>query len=267
MQNFSFPKSARHCGGFTLIELLVVIAIISLLAAILFPVFGRARENARRTSCASNLKQIALGAMQYQQDNDELTIPGRIGGPNTPAFAWPVLVMPYLKSSQILVCPSATPTGAGALTLTYSYNFYAGISPDGTSPRRVSTVTLPAQSPMFADAGGTTDAVSANPATDQSLTFILPGGSGNTQVARKLTSGSPRIYGVNTREAAVAADRHLEGANYTFMDGHVKWLHSQPGNIDTAIIPAPNDVNYPSPPKLGLDYDCDGVIGTATQWK
>src|SRR6185503_6823587 len=60
---------AKH--GFTLIELLVVIAIIAILAAILFPVFSRAKENARRTSCASNLKQIGLGFMQYTQDFDE----------------------------------------------------------------------------------------------------------------------------------------------------------------------------------------------------
>jgi prepilin-type N-terminal cleavage/methylation domain-containing protein len=61
--------------GFTLIELLVVIAIIAILAAILFPVFGRARENARRSSCQSNLKQIGLGAMQYTQDYDEQYLP------------------------------------------------------------------------------------------------------------------------------------------------------------------------------------------------
>ena len=58
----------RPASGFTLIELLVVIAIIAILAAILFPVFGRARENARRSSCASNIRQLGLAAMQYTQD-------------------------------------------------------------------------------------------------------------------------------------------------------------------------------------------------------
>ena len=64
-------KSKQYRRGFTLIELLVVIAIIAILAAILFPVFARARENARRSSCLSNMKQIGLGMMQYSQDNDE----------------------------------------------------------------------------------------------------------------------------------------------------------------------------------------------------
>jgi prepilin-type N-terminal cleavage/methylation domain-containing protein/prepilin-type processing-associated H-X9-DG protein len=86
--------------GFTLIELLVVIAIIAILAAILFPVFGRARENARRSSCVSNLKQIGLGVLQYTQDNDE-------GMPRTYNPGFRDVLQPYIKSKQIFVCPSA----------------------------------------------------------------------------------------------------------------------------------------------------------------
>jgi prepilin-type N-terminal cleavage/methylation domain-containing protein len=87
--------------GFTLIELLVVIAIISILAAILFPVFARARENARRASCLSNLKQIGLGWMMYTQDYDELT----------PIYnSWTKNLQPYVKSGQLFVCPSAIST-------------------------------------------------------------------------------------------------------------------------------------------------------------
>ena len=111
--------------AFTLIELLIVIAIIAILAAILFPVFARARENARRSSCMSNLKQMGLGTMQYTQDYDEKLYPHRFnstpnplmsvnGGPATTGVTggatgkifWISLLQPYVKSYQIFVCPS-----------------------------------------------------------------------------------------------------------------------------------------------------------------
>jgi prepilin-type N-terminal cleavage/methylation domain-containing protein/prepilin-type processing-associated H-X9-DG protein len=110
--------------GFTLIELLVVIAIIAILAAILFPVFGRARENARRSSCMSNLKQMGLATMQYTQDYDEKLYPHRFNLPSGTVNSlsketgslisgtalqrefWPSLLQPYMKSWQIFICPS-----------------------------------------------------------------------------------------------------------------------------------------------------------------
>ncbi|HEX8237502.1 MAG TPA: DUF1559 domain-containing protein [Abditibacteriaceae bacterium] len=97
-----------HRKGFTLIELLVVIAIIAILAAILFPVFARARENARRTSCLSNLKQIGLGLMQYTQDYDESMVPAYLinGCGANCHIHWRTLIYPYVKSTQLFACPS-----------------------------------------------------------------------------------------------------------------------------------------------------------------
>lgn len=100
-------------SAFTLIELLVVIAIIAILAAILFPVFAKAREKARQASCASNMKQIGLGLLQYSQDYDE-ALPfffygadGNQTDPNGPRYKWMDAIYPYIKSEQVFRCPSA----------------------------------------------------------------------------------------------------------------------------------------------------------------
>jgi prepilin-type N-terminal cleavage/methylation domain-containing protein/prepilin-type processing-associated H-X9-DG protein len=95
--------------GFTLIELLVVIAIITILAAILFPVFAHARENARQASCQSNLKQIGLALQMYAQDYDEVFAPVgvRSGRPSPgPVVFWQTFVQGYLRSRQVTLCPS-----------------------------------------------------------------------------------------------------------------------------------------------------------------
>ena len=106
------PRPRAFRSGFTLVELLVVIAIISILAAILFPVFARARDNARAASCKSNLKQIYLGLKQYAQDYDggypDQTVLGNSSFRYTnDIYSLPVLLTPYTKSEQIWYCPSA----------------------------------------------------------------------------------------------------------------------------------------------------------------
>ncbi len=115
----------RH-RGFTLIELLVVIAIVAILAAILFPVFARAREKARQASCLSNVKQIGLATMMYVQDYDE-TYPAHRSGP-TADYDWPTPIVPYVKNGQLFACPSRASSWqhmlVGGQWLCYGYNCY-----------------------------------------------------------------------------------------------------------------------------------------------
>jgi len=213
----------RRVNGFTLIELLVVIAIISILAAILFPVFARARENARRASCMSNLKQIGLGLMMYLQDYDGKyparyyyngsSIPGSTGGkmigcilPPTTSTVYNAdtkwILEPYIKSTQLTVCPSWTgdvaSKGGG-----YSYNLVAGVPHTYADVDVLSESTIEEPSLMvaFIDGSWGRDAYPASGSIRVDFCKI-PGDS---------CSSSER-YG-----------RHMEGANAAYMDGHVKW--------------------------------------------
>lgn len=103
-----------RAGAFTLVELLVVIAIIALLAAIVFPSFARARENARRTSCGSNLKQIGLAFEQYKDDHDGWIIGKTLATGTTSQVSWPTTLLPYIKNVQIFVCPTQATIGTWA---------------------------------------------------------------------------------------------------------------------------------------------------------
>ncbi len=208
--------------GFTLIELLVVIAIIAILAAILFPVFARARENARRASCMSNLKQLDLAMLQYTQDYDEhypmyYVCATTACGP----YGWADSLQPYLKSYQILQCPSDSNPPSDVPTSThytdYAYHIWIGgyYSVTGVvhaSGLSLSTLTKPSLSVVLSD--------------------ISPNGLGGGTAASYMTGCYPSWtscgnYAYAHTDTGLAylpgALRHFDGSNLAFADGHVKW--------------------------------------------
>ena len=240
-------------SGFTLIELLVVIAIIAILAAILFPVFAKAREKARQASCSSNHKQVALAWTMYVQDYDEKGIPySSNGGSGGIAFAWPLLEQPYIKNTQVFSCP----TNSNEISIAYNF-------PLGGTGTRLSAIVLPAQTPNFADANGLSTANGAN--VGQALAFILPTSALPWHDGRRLSfptdNPQTKVNGwTGDRAGRIFASLHSDGCNYSFVDGHVKWMHFVYDN--TRITnPGPGNIDYNAPPKAGLDFNFDGNVG------
>ncbi|MBV9867241.1 MAG: DUF1559 domain-containing protein [Abitibacteriaceae bacterium] len=129
-------RRKHRTTGFTLIELLVVIAIIAILAAILFPVFGRARENARRAACQSNLKQIGLAIEQYKQDYDSF-YPGAQNTVGSVTYSWPTIIFPYVKNEQVFVCPSGEDSPITPTVVTPQTSV-VGITDSNASPNKFS---------------------------------------------------------------------------------------------------------------------------------
>jgi prepilin-type N-terminal cleavage/methylation domain-containing protein/prepilin-type processing-associated H-X9-DG protein len=208
--------------GFTLIELLVVIAIIAILAAILFPVFARARENARRASCQSNLKQIGLGILQYTQDYDEkypmYRVPASSSNTTDRPHGWADAIQPYVRSEQLLQCPSETngpnssPVASGYTD--YAYNLWVGGYTGGSkgSGLSLSTFTQPALTVLVCDYSSST--------ASSYTTGAQPYSACGTNYSAATCTGPARL--------TAASIRHLDGANLAFADGHVKWSKGDP---------------------------------------
>lgn len=236
---------SRRPQGFTLIELLVVIAIIAILASILFPVFARARENARRSSCQSNLKQIGLGILQYSQDFDEHFPLAWEGQWNVATVTVVNEINPYVKSSQIWRCPSQASSSAGGFTTAsrptdYGYN-YMILGTDATNgsggpyTTNMSEIQSTSTTIMMADvvwAKGPSGAY-----VDASWNTVPPStwyeGSTGSFTGNINTLWFPtEIHGAKNnvtpwngdfRNAALLGARHFDNPNVLYVDGHVKF--------------------------------------------
>lgn len=204
--------NGRRARGFTLIELLVVIAIIAILAAILFPVFAKARERSKQASCLSNQRQIGVGFLQYFQDYQD-RFPMIKGN-----FPWVHTLQPYMRSYDILRCPSdnsvnwKTPLeGATNVRVTsYSLNGYlATPAPTAANPNpapnpynHLSAVRMPADVIFLAESaknwtGNYFHAHAWNPPVSATHWLV------DQDLPDDLT-----------------VDRHSDGFNATYLDGH-----------------------------------------------
>jgi prepilin-type N-terminal cleavage/methylation domain-containing protein/prepilin-type processing-associated H-X9-DG protein len=213
MRNY-LSKNIRAQRGFTLIELLVVIAIIAILAAILFPVFARARENARRASCQSNMKQLGLGIMQYTQDYDGIYPFPNMSEPAQNLYLnWPTIIQPYVKSRQLFKCPSDSTNNGSSYIMN---NWFAPSGSTGGSGRTEAIIqsasTLVTVMEGNSGSGGRYDR--ANAASDFGL---------NADYTLWNSAGRVNASNLNL-------PRHLGTGVVLYADGHVK--STKP--IDTA---------------------------------
>jgi len=228
----------KHCKkGFTLIELLVVIAIISILSAILFPVFARARENARRASCMSNLKQIGLGMMMYVQDNDErypLSQSILAAGDSSPTpggtwwtgvRVWPNMIYPYTHSKEVFYCPSSSYPKDPARNPYGSYGSNRLVMPqqDEGSALSMASIVAPASIYMIFDCS----AYMLHPNnvyTPNAPNYFIPGSKPYVSTVYNATQFDDSANAAQKND--FENGRHFGGINICFADGHVKWLKS-----------------------------------------
>lgn len=235
----------KRRGAFTLIELLVVIAIIAILAAILFPVFAKAREKARQSACLSNMKQIALGALQYSQDYDGMWLPYlwyplAQGGTVT----WPDMQHAYVKNIQIYNCPSGndavsaySATAQGNKVFHYCwpgwwrYDYYAWGHPQtkgvfcgfisGTSRVTPYGLTPDPARPWSA-------LLTVEQAVNPAESILMVEGYLITYFPYQNTAfGSANTTGFTRDFTNRNIFRHNDGMNVSFCDGHAKWLGGQ----------------------------------------
>ncbi len=218
--------------GFTLIELLVVIAIIAILAAILFPVFARAREKARQASCQSNEKQLALAMLMYVQDYDE-RLPMRWVERGSDDIYIPDMIYPYVKNAQIFECPSKA----------YTYSLYLGEATRSSKPLSYGWL---GGSPSHPGASATAACSVCGRTCSQNYhcfdgyravkLAVLQAPANTLMIHEGFSVGCPDYDNGNhtfcDRTATPAYQTHNGMNNYAFMDGHVKTLNRlDPGQL------------------------------------
>ncbi len=252
----------KRTNGFTLIELLVVIAIIAILAAILFPVFSQAREKARQTACLSNMKQMSTALMMYTQDNDEMTpsdtrLPTTSPAPPLPSadtITWGLaLLQPNIKNKGIYRCPSDSSQGLRADGLPVApKSGDAFTSYEGTGATPVGT----AGGSAAGDAWGVFrwDGLSIASISSPADTFAIVEKDANAEVRHTVRSpsywwgryitntGANGANAPSLKADCFVTNRHGEGANFAFADGHAKWFPRKVAtNIGrTTCTPRPN---------------------------
>jgi prepilin-type N-terminal cleavage/methylation domain-containing protein/prepilin-type processing-associated H-X9-DG protein len=229
---------SKSFKAFTLIELLVVIAIIAILAAILFPVFARARENARRTSCQSNLKQIGLGIMQYTQDYDERLFGHRnFGSPYSVDCtgnvtggrrysAWPTFIDPYVKNWQVFNCPSFDKNYQGGCnsinTTVYgiAYNVLSTVNNATSSANAGITERCTINCGISLHVADSAVALAAVESPSDTIHIMDSKGASGVVGYDVVSPGAGEV--IAHGNSFMVADRHLDTVNILYVDGHVK---------------------------------------------
>jgi prepilin-type N-terminal cleavage/methylation domain-containing protein/prepilin-type processing-associated H-X9-DG protein len=289
------PRVRR--SAFTLIELLVVIAIIAILAAILFPVFAKAREKARQISCLSNMRQLGLAFLQYNQDSDELYPLGLVpvdpasNNPDTSYYGagWSNQVYPYIKSVAVFKCPDDPNSRSFAISYAFNQNICQKLegAPDtgaasyshvpGAGP---ADMIAPANTVLFyeffgcnhnmtTDPGYTNPHAAANPDPVQNGYNSGPGYFATPTNGQGHETGSGGFgyttFGIRNRfDPANPNGVHTNGSNFAMVDGHSKWFTANKVSPGATNTEAAGNASECAAPAVSKSYAAQTTCGTLT---